>query len=226
MYNLAKTVLTETFVKAVNEVFARHLLATRRQKPGETLDIYFHALHALAKDCNFTNVTAAEFKNQSIRDAFITGIQSSTIRQRLLENTTLTLADMVKQARALDSAQKNAENYSSPVPQVNAMVDEIPPETVLLNAISSHNQKLNTPKTSTSKTNYTSQKCWYCGNKRHRRFNCPAKDTYCPKCGIKGHYGEVCLSKCQNENTTASLHLPTLACITSITAPLSSEIHV
>ena len=156
-------------------------------------------------------------------DAFITGTQSSTIPQHLVENSILTLIDMAKQAHALDSAQKNAENYSSPVPQVNAIVDEISPEAVQLNDISSNYQKLNTPKTITSKTNYNSQKCWYFGNKRHKRFNCPAKDTYCSKCGIKGHYGEVPLSKGHNESTTASLHLPTSACTTSVTTPLSLQ---
>ena len=39
----------------------------------------------------------------------------------------------------------------------------------------------------------------------------------------KGHYGEVCLSKSHNESTTASLHLPTLACTTSVTTPLSLQ---
>ena len=110
-------------------MFARHL-ATRCQQPGETSDIYFQALHALTEDCNFTNVTAAEFKNQSICVVFTTGIHLSTNQQRLLEHSTLTLVDMVKQVGTLDSPPV------SPV-QVNALVEEISPEAVQLNAISS-----------------------------------------------------------------------------------------
>ena len=46
-------------------------------------------------------------------DAFITGLLSNTIHQRLLENTTLDLSTMFTQARTLDAAQRNSESYNS-----------------------------------------------------------------------------------------------------------------
>ena len=88
-YDDALSVLKNLFVKPANEVFARHRLATRRQEPGETIDEYFCALKILSKDCNFKAVTAKEHCEEFIRDAFISGLQSSSIRQRLLENKTL-----------------------------------------------------------------------------------------------------------------------------------------
>ena len=36
-YNSALKVLEQLFIKMPNEIFTQHLLATRRQKPGETL---------------------------------------------------------------------------------------------------------------------------------------------------------------------------------------------
>ena len=78
--------LQNLFIKPKNEVFARHLLATRIQTPTETLDEYLQALKVLSKDCNFKNVTAMQYCEESIRDAFISGLQSNLIRQRLLEN--------------------------------------------------------------------------------------------------------------------------------------------
>ena len=66
-----------------NEIFARHCLATRQQKPGENLDEFLQALKILSKDCNFKDVTAARHQEETIRDAFISGLQSSIIRQRL-----------------------------------------------------------------------------------------------------------------------------------------------
>ena len=72
---------------------------------------------------------------------------------------------MIKQARALESAQNNAENYSSSLPQVNAVVAEIP-ESSSVNVIATDTRKYyNNP----TKVNYESQKCYYCGNKRHKR---------------------------------------------------------
>ncbi len=46
-------------------------------------------------------------REEAIRDAFITGLLSNAIRQRLLKNKTLDLGSMFSQARALDSAQKS-----------------------------------------------------------------------------------------------------------------------
>ena len=81
-------------LKTKNEIFARHLLATRKQAPTETLDEYLQALKTLSKECNFKNVTAAQYCEESIRDAFISGLQSSLIRQRLLENKRLDLLSL------------------------------------------------------------------------------------------------------------------------------------
>ena len=54
------------------------MLATRKQKPGESFDTYLNALKSLAKDCNFKAVTADVYQSESIRDAFIAGTTSST----------------------------------------------------------------------------------------------------------------------------------------------------
>jgi len=48
-----------------------------------------------------------------VRDAFITGLQCNTIRQRLLENSTFDLTTIVTQAQYLDAAQRNSQTYST-----------------------------------------------------------------------------------------------------------------
>ena len=99
------------YVKSPNEVFARHSLATRKQAPSESIDEYLQILKLLSKDCNFKAVTASQHSDEAIRDAFINGILSSHIRQRLLENKILSLQDAFEQARALDTAQKSSDSY-------------------------------------------------------------------------------------------------------------------
>ena len=113
-YESAIETLRKLYIKPKNEVFARHLLATRSQRPGETLDEFIQALKQLSTDCNFKAVSADQYKEESIRDAFIAGLQSQYIRQRLLENKTLELQAAIDQAMALDLAQKNSETYVSP----------------------------------------------------------------------------------------------------------------
>ena len=85
-YDSAIKALEKLYLKPKNEVYARHMLASRRQQPGETLDEFLQALKQLSKDCDYKPVTADQYREESIRDAFISGLSSPVIRQRLLEN--------------------------------------------------------------------------------------------------------------------------------------------
>ena len=198
-YETSIETLQALFIKPKNEVFARHLLTTRKQNPTETLDEYLQALKALSKDCNFKNVTAVQYCEESIRDAFITGLQSNNIRQRLLENKTLDLKAMFDQARSLESAMKSSESYSIPNTLVNAAVP----------AESSKSQD-SQENTLAAAFETTSSTCYFCGNNRHPRSKCPAKEATCNKCQKKGHYAKVCQSKATLK-VSASLHSPVIA---------------
>ena len=80
------------------------------------MDEFLQALKTLAKYCKFKDVTATVYRDEAVRDAFISGLQSNSIRQRLLENTTLDLKTMFTQARSLDVAQRSSETYVTPNP--------------------------------------------------------------------------------------------------------------
>ena len=62
------------------------------------------------------------YREESIRDAFIAGLASSLIRQRLLENKTLDLKTMFDQARSLESAARSSESYKVLPPPMNAAI--------------------------------------------------------------------------------------------------------
>ena len=104
----------EIFVKPKYSVFCRHLLVTRRQQTDESVDQYLQFLKRLAKDCDFQAVTATQARDEYIRDAFINGITSNHIRQRLLENKTLDLNTAYDQSLTLEMAQKQLASYSQP----------------------------------------------------------------------------------------------------------------
>ncbi|XP_068246611.1 uncharacterized protein [Palaemon carinicauda] len=183
-YENAEEVLTSLYVKPNNEIFARHLLATRRQNSGESLDQFLQALKLLAKDCQFKSVTAEEACDSYVRDAFINGLVSGAIRQRLLENLTLSLNTAYEQARTLEMAQKHSASYSSAEP-VNAAVS----------AMNREEESFSAENNSVSVSAATSSaRCFFCGNNRHPRTQCPAKDAVCLKCKKQGHYAKVCRS--------------------------------
>ena len=106
--------LKNLYGKTPNEIFARHLLATARQTPEQSLNDFVQKLQSLGKDCSFRPVTAHVYREEMVRDAFINGIILSSIRQRLLENLELTLRDAVTQANTLELAQQNSLAYDVP----------------------------------------------------------------------------------------------------------------
>ena len=165
------------------------------------------ALKTLSKDCNFRDVTATVYRDEAVCDAFITGLQSNPIRQRLLENSTLDLKTMFTQARSLETVQKNSEFYgsSSPPPIPTAAMTSSP---------KSIEEDSETITAATS-----GAKCYFCGSSKHPRQKCPAKEAICRRCQKKGLFAKVCRSNpvsSQSAQGGASAAMyPTLATATS-----------
>ena len=184
-YDNAITILESVYDKPKNEVFARHLLSCCKQGPGETLDQYLQKLKTLAKDCNFRAYTAEVHKNEAIRDAFISGLISPTIRQRLLEKTKLDLDTAYENARTLEMAEKQSLSYRSDIITA-AAVNETQ------NQLEQHNQLESFD--GTAAAGFTDEKCFFCGYKKHPRSKCPAREATCKKCSKIGHFAKVCMS--------------------------------
>ncbi|XP_042212521.1 uncharacterized protein LOC121859652 [Homarus americanus] len=119
-FETAIQVLEKVYVKKKNDIFARHQLATRRQRPSETLDEFLCDLHRLSKDCTLKADTAKEYREELLRDTFINGLSSANIHQRLLENQALTLSQAFGQGRALDLAQRTSEAFQPLGPVIAA----------------------------------------------------------------------------------------------------------
>ena len=116
---------TQLYVKMPNEIFSRHLLATRRQRPGETLTEFLQELRkgslaeielldqscarggmGVVSDKGLVRV-AEQYHEEMIRDSFINAIASPLIQQRFLENKQLDLRMAFDQANALNLAEKS-----------------------------------------------------------------------------------------------------------------------
>ena len=113
-YDAAMSTLDGMFIKKKNSNFARNLLATWRQETEESLELYLQNLKTLSRDCDFTALAASQVRDITIRDAFISGVRSNHIRQRMLENKDLDLATAYELALTLDMAQKQSDLYLQP----------------------------------------------------------------------------------------------------------------
>lgn len=188
-YEKAEAALTALYVKPKSEIFARHVLATRKQEPGESLDHFLQALKLLSKDCQFKAVSAVEACNNFVRDAFINGLASGATRQRLLENKILSLETAYEQARTLEMALKQSAAYTVCEP-INAAVPQLRPQPSHVDELIIEEEKGDTVVSATSGASL----CFFCGYKRHPRNQCPAREAMCMKCSKKGHYARVCRS--------------------------------
>lgn len=197
-YDEAIKVLEKIYVKPKNLIFARHLLASRKQHTEENIEKYFQTLKQLSKDCDFTAVDAETNRNDNIRDAFISGISSTKIRQRLLENLTMTLDEAYNQALSLEAAEINSQSFN----------------TLSVNAIQSTSIEQNQEdKVAAASNNFRRRKCFFCGGQVHSRKICPALNEICQACHKKGHYAKVCRSFFKTSNSATMEKQDYAACI-------------
>uniref|UniRef100_A0A2C9KJ88 CCHC-type domain-containing protein n=1 Tax=Biomphalaria glabrata TaxID=6526 RepID=A0A2C9KJ88_BIOGL len=175
--------LNGIYIQPKNEVFARHRLATCKQEQSQTIDAYMQKLRILSKDCNFRAVTAEQHREEAIRDSFINGLVSNSIRKRLLEKTVLSLKDAFEEARLLEHAYQHSLQYESPQPETNCAA------TTPTNSSASSLPNVTIPQ------NALAIKCYFCGRVKHPRSQCPARKATCNQCYKKSHFQKVCKSR-------------------------------
>ena len=168
-----------------NVLFARHKLATRKQQPRETFEKNFFLLRLLSKDCDLKAVTAEEYRNELVRDAFINGILSHSTHQRLFETNRLTVNQAFDKACSFRTVQRHSEAYFNPVD--TAVVVSLSTKTKSICNQANVKFVLN----STISLNI----CAFYGFLFHNRKQCLAKEVTCYTCGKKGYFIKVCRSK-------------------------------
>ena len=206
-YDAAITILDNTFIKPTSVIYNRHKLRTSKQEPMQSIDMFVQELHRVSKTCNFEAVSAEENRQQSVRDAFIHGMSSSSIRQRLLENNTLSLDEAVKQARALEQAQSQAASYENGVvvaaitPGAGSQASDYDLRSSshqqLQQQIRQLQQQLQSQQIAENESEniaavQNSNKCRFCGYDKHHRSQCPAREKTCGHCQKKGHFRRAC----------------------------------
>ena len=167
-YDVALQTLKDLYIKPKNKIFARHVLATRKQQAGETIEEFLQNLKVLSKDCTLEAVSVEQYREDLIQDSFINGLSSSVIRQRLLEKDELSLQQTYELATALHRAQQQSSAY-----------------TALATSISKEPDRLSKLEESSSPQGVAvtnSKKCYFCGKAYHIQIRCSARSVECFLC--------------------------------------------
>ena len=113
------------------------------------------------------------------RDSFINGISSNFIRQRLLENRTLTFTEAYEKARSLELAKINSESYSSQETKQSSVctvrhASPLPLSGSDAGTSTADEQAVTSVRQKKATQNFV---CYFCGRgKWHPRSQCPAKN--------------------------------------------------
>ena len=188
-----------------NELFNRHALITRKQLQHEKVTDYLARLQKLATLCCFQDVTASQQKSEYIRDTFVCGLLSTDIRQRILEDSNVTLDEAVNKAKTLEAATSYSQQLSSTHGAcVRATVHKCAEEEeVDLTAIAVQQPN-------------SMWVCYFCGGKeRHPRTDCPAREAECRQCHKVGHFSRVCRNTKRETNAKIVSNKAILAATTN-----------
>uniref|UniRef100_A0A1I8IKK8 Reverse transcriptase n=1 Tax=Macrostomum lignano TaxID=282301 RepID=A0A1I8IKK8_9PLAT len=170
--SLAKNI--QTFWDGKNNiVFLRFKFETCRQQPGEQIDQWYQRLRKAAEPCEFGTL-----RDSLIRDKIVAYCESERLRRDFLQTNNISLADVLKKARAKEAAEQ----------QATAMESDRPGEPQQLAAVR-RDQKPQMPQTPTQHVS-----CDRCGRPGHPTCTA-AQGKSCRKCGKPGHFARACRSK-------------------------------
>jgi len=142
------------------------------QQPGESIQAFRARIQKEMRTCKLTSSTElSEVLGIVGTHLFARGLSSASARKSVLEEGTTDLSKAAAKAQAVVLAEHSCTSQTASTPEVN------------------YSASARTPHREASS-------CRYCGQMHvPGRPNCPAADVFCSKCGKKGHFPAVCLSK-------------------------------
>ena len=181
-----------TTTRQKNISFVRHTFCQALQQQQEPITDYVMHLKTLAATCEFPN------KGEMIRDQVVDKCYSAKLRQRLLQEPSLTLDKVISIGHTLEvmcEQAKTIENAStSGAATLNSIHSRRRPNTYRMRRKQSvpHSRK---PQ-NTGADGKVCPVCYCCGESGHKAKNpsCPALKGTCNACHNFGHFSCACQS--------------------------------
>ncbi len=174
---------TTYFEPLKSEVFDQFLFHRRHQQPGESFDTWLVELRSMVTSCNYGTTAVIE---SVLRDQIVLGVASEQVREKILFETDLKLAEACNIVRACESASsKLTQMTPRGESTVHSLHDSQPKGK---QGMSSYNKSRQPGGNMQQYFN-----CQDCG-RRHRKDQCSAARVVCFSCQQVGHFA----NRCQN----------------------------
>ncbi|XP_061878364.1 uncharacterized protein K02A2.6-like [Entelurus aequoreus] len=157
-YDEVVTLLQAHFSPKPIVIAERYRFHKRDQGEGETITQYVTDLKKLSEHCEF-----GAYLQDALRDRLVCGLNSESIKKRLLTEKDLTYQRAVELAVSIETVARESQQLSSSQ-KVNAVSLSLPP----------------------------GRKCTRCGRVNHKMEECFYKDQSCHNCGKRGHIARMC----------------------------------
>ena len=162
-----------------NLVYERYVFNICVQKEGQNVDSYVTELRHKAQTCDY-----GELKDSLIRDRIVVGINSTQLKEKMLQDKDLSLESAISRCKSAEMTQRQMQVIQEKGSACGGK------ETEPVNVIK-HGRKGNR-KSQINNAHPETFDCNKCG-KNHQHKKCPAYSAVCHKCKKKGHYKQFCL---------------------------------
>ena len=162
-----------------NLVYERYVFNICVQKEGQNVDSYVTELRHKAQTCDY-----GELKDSLIRDRIVVGINSTQLKEKMLQDKDLSLESAISRCKSVEMTQRQMQVIQEKGSACGGK------ETEPVNVIK-HGRKGNR-KSQINNAHPETFDCNKCG-KNHQHKKCPAYSAVCHKCKKKGHYKQFCL---------------------------------
>ncbi|XP_077561635.1 uncharacterized protein LOC144177925 [Haemaphysalis longicornis] len=186
-FQLVKKKFDEYFMKETNVVYESTCFHKRHQIPGESFDQFMIALHVLAEKCDF-----GEFKQCLITDRFVVGMRDEQLYESLQMDPKLYFAAPLAKARLKETVlhqQAELRNFN----EVRDNTPCKPCDDVNVDAVARCRKPHRSEEPRPRAPPRSGGQCIFCGGHSHPKTECPARTHKCFNCGVKEHFGKVCL---------------------------------
>lgn len=99
--------LDDYFIPKTNKSIERHRFNNRVQMPGENFDSFIGDLRKLAKNCDFGGM-----KEELLTDRIVCGIRESKVKNRLLQETELTLEKAIIICKSAEITESHLKEFT------------------------------------------------------------------------------------------------------------------